>query len=83
MMMRLSLTLTTPVATMNNLQVIDQREILGKEFKIYGDFDNPLFLAKDVAEWIDNKNPTQMLAVVEDDEKLIYTMYIYQVKTVK
>ena len=37
----------------NELKIIDERELLGKEFKIYGDFENPLFLAKDVAEWID------------------------------
>ena len=35
---------------MNDLQIIEQRELLGKDFKIYGDFDNPLFLARDVAE---------------------------------
>jgi len=39
---------------MNNLQIMDQREVLGKEFKISGDFDNLLFLAKDVAGWIDH-----------------------------
>ena len=37
----------------NELQVIDEREILGKRFRVYGDFENLLFLAKDVAEWID------------------------------
>ncbi len=35
---------------MNTLQVIEEREVLGKAFRIYGDFDNPLFLARDVAE---------------------------------
>ena len=39
-----------------NLVVIDEREALGKEFKIYGDIENPLFLAKDVANWIDRKS---------------------------
>lgn len=37
----------------NELQVIDEREILGKSFRVYGDVENPIFLAKDVAEWID------------------------------
>lgn len=61
----------------NELQIIDQRELLGKDFKIYGDFENPLFLAKDVAEWIDyskdskgNYNVSAMLASVEHDEKI-------------
>ena len=56
---------------MNNLQVINQQEILGKDFKIYGTLENPLFLAKDVAEIIENKNVSQMLNVVDEDEKAI------------
>ena len=35
---------------MNELQIIEQREVLGKEFTIYGDLENPLFLAKDVLD---------------------------------
>lgn len=60
---------------MNNLQVINQQEILGKDFKIYGTLENPLFLAKDVAEIIENKNVSQMLNVVDEDEKAIYNVY--------
>ena len=60
---------------MNNLQIIEQRELLGKEFKIYGDYENPLFLAKDVAEWIENANVSQMLNVVDENEKALYTIY--------
>lgn len=60
---------------MNNLQVINQQEILGKDFKIYGTLENPLFLAKDVAEVIENKNVSQMLNVVDEDEKALYTVY--------
>lgn len=37
---------------MTEIQIIEQRVVLGKDFKIYGDYENPLFLAKDVAEWI-------------------------------
>ncbi len=61
---------------MNELQIVEQREVLGRDFKIYGDFENPLFLAKDVAEWIEYNKTSQgyydtsaMLRVVEDDEK--------------
>jgi len=63
---------------MNELQVkvIAEREVLGKPFRVYGDAENPLFLAKDVAAWIDNPNTSQMLRVVDDDEKLMYTLYI-------
>lgn len=54
----------------NQIQVFNQQEVFGKDLKIYGDAENPLFLAKDVAEWIDNKQPTQMVEVVDEDEKL-------------
>lgn len=55
-----------------NLVVIDEREVLGKEFKIYGDFENPLFLAKDVAEWIDydKTSVNKMLNNVDENEKV-------------
>nr|DAT17884.1 MAG TPA: antirepressor protein [Caudoviricetes sp.] len=62
----------------NELQVIDEREILGKRFRVYGDFENLLFLAKDVAEWIDYSKKTNgsydvnsMLRMVDEDEKLV------------
>ena len=55
---------------MSVLQVIEQREILGKQLTMYGDFEEPLFLAKEVAEWIENKQPTQMVELVDEDEKL-------------
>ena len=63
---------------MNELQVIDKREILGKQFRVYGDFENLLFLAKDVAEWIDYSKKSNgsydvnsMLRMVDEDEKLV------------
>lgn len=59
----------------NTLQIIEQREVLGKEFTIYGDLENPLFKANDVAEWIENSNTSQMLNVVDENEKALYTMY--------
>lgn len=57
---------------MNELQIIEQREVLGKDFKIYGDFENPLFLAKDVAEWIDYdlSSINKMIKNIDDDEKV-------------
>ena len=52
------------------LTVFDERTILGKEFKMYGDIENPLFLAKDVANWIEHSNPSKMLNTVDEDEKV-------------
>ena len=55
---------------MNELKMIDERELLGKQFRVYGDFENPLFLAKDVAEWIEHNKPNELIANVDDTEKL-------------
>lgn len=69
---------------MNNkqLQIIDEREVLGKQLRIYGDFENPLFLAKDIAEWIDyaktgngSYDVNKMLKTVDENEKLIRKIF--------
>lgn len=62
--------------TLNDLKIIEQREVLGKEFKIYGDFENPLFLAKDVANWIEHSDISTMMRTVDDDEKLLQTLFV-------
>lgn len=56
--------------TGSNLMVLDEREVLGKEFKIYGTKDNPLFLAKDVANWIEHSAVHMMMKNVDEDEKV-------------
>ena len=53
------------------VEVIEEREVLEKEFKIYGTFENPLFLAKDVANWIEVKNHRDLLTRVDEDEKVV------------
>ncbi|MDU6296051.1 phage antirepressor KilAC domain-containing protein [Clostridium celatum] len=55
----------------NELTVIDERELLGKQFRMYGSYENPLFLAKDVAEWIEHQHITKMLNGIDEEEKLI------------
>ena len=55
---------------MKELKVFTSQEVLGKEFNIYGDSDAPLFLAKDVAEWIDHSDRSKMLKAVDEDEKV-------------
>ena len=55
----------------NELKLFEKRELLGKQFKIYGDLENPLFLAKDVASWIEHTNVTKMLLSIDDEEKLV------------
>lgn len=60
----------------SDIDLLDEREVLGKQFKVYGTLEEPLFLAKDVAEWIDYSGRTgQMLNTVDEDEKLMHTLY--------
>ena len=59
------------------IQVIEERELLDKQLRIYGDFDNPLFLARDVAEWLDYdlSKVGQLLAKVDENEKLTLPIF--------
>ena len=62
------------------LTVIQETEILGKKIQMYGTIENPLFLAKDVAEWIDYSKSdgkykvSQMTKNIDGDEKGIYNV---------
>ena len=58
------------------LQVIDKREILEQEVTTYGDLENPLFLAKDVANWIEHTDLSRMVNLVDEEEKLKRTLYV-------
>lgn len=65
------------------IQIIEKQEVLGRMVNVYGSFENPLFLAKDVAEWIDysqtNKGAykvSEMLQYVDEDEKLMTTLLV-------
>lgn len=60
---------------MNELKVLNEQEVLGKHFKVYGTPEEPLFLAKDVADWIEHSNPRMMLQTVDDDEKGVRNVY--------
>lgn len=59
---------------MNNLQLLDERTVFNKTFRVYGTPDEPLFVARDVAEWIEHSNPTEMVRSVDEDEKLNSTI---------
>lgn len=52
------------------LKLVDERTVLGKDFKMYGSVTSPLFLAKSVADWIEHSNVSVMLKTVDDDEKV-------------
>lgn len=53
-----------------NIEVLEHREVLGQDFKIYGNIENPLFLAKDVARWIEHSDVSTMLRVIDESEKV-------------
>lgn len=60
---------------MDNVIILREQEILGKQFRVYGTIDEPLFVANDVADWIEHSNVTEMLKSVDDDEKLTSTIF--------
>lgn len=60
------------------IQVIYEQVVFDRHFKVYGTFEEPLVLARDVAEWLGmdaSKNTNQMLAKVDEDEKQISPLH--------
>lgn len=60
-----------------SLTLLEEQRFLHKTIRVFGTVDNPLFLARDVAEWLDySKDPDKgyrtdrMLSSVDDDEKV-------------
>jgi prophage antirepressor-like protein len=53
-----------------SLTLLEERRFLHKTIRVFGTADNPLFLARDVAEWIEHKDVTSMLRSVDEDEKV-------------
>lgn len=58
------------------VQLVDTTEILGRRIDLYRSIEDPLFLAKDVAEWIDyaktgtgKYNVNVMLQTIDQEEK--------------
>ena len=43
---------------------------------MYGTPEEPLFLAKDVATWIEHTDVSNMVQCVDEDEKLTRTMFV-------
>ena len=55
--------------------MISRSTLLGREIDVYGTTEEPLFKAKDVAEWIEHSNPRMMLESIDDDEKGLRIVY--------
>lgn len=58
------------------IQILDKTEILGHEVTTFGNLENPLFIAKDVADWIEHSDTSKMVNKVDEDEKLIRTIFL-------
>jgi len=61
---------------MTELKLLNEQDICGKNFKIYGTVDEPLFLAKDIAELIEHSDVSTMLKMVDENEKLTQTLFV-------
>lgn len=61
---------------MQKIQVINQQIILNKQFKIYGSIEEPLFLSKDVAEWLEERDGYTVARKVDEDEKQLHTICV-------
>ena len=59
---------------MNEIKVIKKSTFLGKEIDVYGTAEEPLFKAKDVAEWIEHTNPSKMISDANLDESEFTTI---------
>lgn len=59
---------------MNELQIIKETKIFNNSFKIYGNLYNPLFLAKDIAMWLNHNKPSELVSLVSNEEKLRATI---------
>ncbi len=55
--------------------------VLNKHFRIYGTKENPLFLAKDVAEWIEHSKVSMMLQSIDEEEKVKVSNVYFESRT--
>ena len=53
------------------VQVLENEiTLMGKTFNVYGTVEEPLFRAKDVADWIEHSDVHKMVQSVDEDEKV-------------
>ncbi|KXB75118.1 BRO family protein [Prevotella amnii] len=58
------------------IQVLKQTELCGQQFQVYGTPQEPLFVAKDVACVIEHSDVSTMMRTVDEDEKLVQTIFV-------
>lgn len=58
----------------NQISVLKQTELCGQQFMVYGSAQEPLFVASDVATMLNHPNTSELVKLVDDDEKLTSTI---------
>ena len=58
----------------NQISVLKQTELCGQQFMVYGSAQEPLFVASDVAVMLNHPNVSELVKLVDDDEKLTSTI---------
>ena len=58
---------------MEEMNILHRSMLLDREIDVWGTFDNPMFLASDVAAWIQHSDVSTMVKLVDDDEKYFMT----------
>ena len=62
------------------IKVIAEREVCGKQFRVWNTPEEPLFLAKDVAQWLGyderRQTATNMCRILNKDEKVKCTAWL-------
>ena len=53
---------------MDEIEMLHKSTFVGKEIDVWGTFENPLFKASDVADWLHNTNVSNMVKKVDEDE---------------
>ena len=60
-------------AKTSTIAVLKKTEFLGKTLTVFGTVATPLFLAKEIADWLEHSDTSKMIASVDADEKCLYT----------
>lgn len=58
----------------NQIEVLKQTELLGRQFNVYGSVQEPYFFAQDVAVMLQLKNVSDMVQRVDDDERYKFNL---------
>lgn len=56
-------------------EIIKTEQVLGQTMNVYGTIENPVFVARDVADWIGHTQPSRMVEALDEDEKGMSTIH--------